>query len=103
MDNYVASLMWDETYVCKASHTIIHNNDFFKKNAYYEAFFYTKSSQYGDYLKSWDANNRNKITVLLLHNFLACEKVRNKNRERCPCSITLTNGILYVLLPGEGF
>ena len=35
MDNYVANLMWDETYVCKASHTIIHNNDFFKKNVYY--------------------------------------------------------------------
>jgi len=73
------------------------------KKMYTISFLYTKSSQYGDYLKTWDANNGNKISVLLLHNFHACEKVRNKNRVRCACSITLTNGILYVLLPGEGF
>ena len=27
------------------------------------AFFYIKSSQYGDYLKTWDANNNHKEPV----------------------------------------
>ena len=42
------------------------NNDFFKK-CILLAFFYTRSSQYGDYLKTWDVNNKRKILVTVFN------------------------------------